>query len=138
MGFVLALIARHRRASIDLFTDGNLRDPVLRGFAGKVSMSLDPAIDKAYPGKWMSTVELETRDGRILRVGVESAKGDPDKPLTREEIKGKAMRLTQSGCPGLANQLQNVADRVYHLHHSDARIEPLFSWGQDTARQVAG
>lgn len=138
MGFVLALIARHRRASIDLFTDENLRDPELRGFAGKVAMSLDPAIDDAYPGKWMSTVELETRDGRVLRARVESAKGDPDKPLTREEIKGKAIRLGQFGCPGLANQIQNVVDRVYQLHHFDARIEPLFNWDQDAARQVAG
>lgn len=138
MGFVLALIARYRRAGIDLFSDENLRDPGLREFIDRVTMSVDPGIEKAYPRKWMSLLELRTRDKRRFVTQVENAKGDPENPLDREEIAAKTRRLTAFGCPALVPELPAVVNRVYALHEPEARMLQLFDWEGDVRRGVAG
>ena len=59
MGFVLALIAVRRRAGLADFTEAALADPQLRAFHDKVTMVLDPEIDRAYPRRWMGRVTVK-------------------------------------------------------------------------------
>jgi 2-methylcitrate dehydratase PrpD len=53
---------------------------------GKVSCILDPALDKAFPAKWPSTIEITTNDGRIFSTRIDSPKGDYDNPLSWDEL----------------------------------------------------
>ncbi len=115
MGFVLALIVYYRRASIDLFTEQALQDAGLVDLANKVNMHLDKEIDAAYPKKWKSTVTVYTHDGRELRCAVQSAKGDPEKPLSKAEIEQKVLRLAQGGNNFVGN-LPDLIQRIYQMH----------------------
>ena len=49
-----------------------------------------------YPSKWPSWVEIDTKDGRTVRSDVEYPKGDPQNPLSWDELKDKFRTLTQT------------------------------------------
>lgn len=83
MGFVLAVAAKNGQAMITDFTEDALKDPSLREFQKRVSMELDPEIDRAFPEKWQGTVIVTTKSGNKFTESVSFAKGDPELPLTR-------------------------------------------------------
>jgi 2-methylcitrate dehydratase PrpD len=115
MGFVLALVALHHRASLADFTEAALRDPRVRALHDKVKMVLDPEIDRAYPRRWMGRVTVRTRDGREIDKRISSPKGDPDNVLTRAELEDKAQRLgTYAGAATEAEMKQLIA-RAWRL-----------------------
>ena len=116
MGFVLALIANIGRASLADFTDSALGDPNLRGFHDKVKMALDPAVDQAYPKRWLGHVSVTTRDGRTLDQRIESPKGDPDNALTRDELEDKAMRLGAFAGGATVTGMRQIIARAWRLH----------------------
>ena len=116
MGFVLALIANIGRASLADFTDSALGDPNLRGFHDKVKMALDPAVDQAYPKRWLGHVSVTTRDGRTLDQRIESPKGDPDNALTRDELEDKAMRLGAFAGGATVTGMRQIIGRAWRLH----------------------
>ncbi len=68
----------------------------------KVAVSLAPAIDQAYPANWGVEIDVTTADGRTLRATRRDAKGDPENPVSAEELKVKAAMLLGEG--GLANK----------------------------------
>jgi 2-methylcitrate dehydratase PrpD len=63
----------------------------------KVAVELDPAVDAAYPKEWSVEVWAETADGRTLHAVRRHAKGDPENPVTAEELSAKARGLLLEG-----------------------------------------
>jgi 2-methylcitrate dehydratase PrpD len=116
MGFVLALVANLRRASLADFTDEALRDNKLRAFHDKVAMTLDPVVDQAYPKRWFGHVSVKTRDGREFDKRIESPKGDPDNVLSRAELEDKALRLAAFTSGANAAEMKSVIARIWQLH----------------------
>ena len=116
MGFVLALVANLKRASLADFTDEALRDNKLRTFHDKVAMTLDPVVDQAYPKRWFGHVSVKTRDGRELDQRIESPKGDPDNVLSRAELEDKALRLAAFTGGANAAEMKGVIARIWQLH----------------------
>ncbi|MCW5605171.1 MAG: MmgE/PrpD family protein [Burkholderiales bacterium] len=116
MGLVLALIAHYGRAGLADFTEGALKDARIRAFHDKVSMVLDPEIDRAYPRRWMGRVTVKTRDGRVLEHRIETPKGDPDNTLSRAELEDKALRLAGYSSGACAEEMKRVIARVWRLH----------------------
>lgn len=65
-----------------------------------VEVMLAPEIDAAYPQAWGASLTAETGDGRTLHALRRHAKGDPENPLTAEELAAKARGLLrESGMP---------------------------------------
>ena len=116
MGFVLALIATSGRASLADFTSEALRDAKLRAFHDKVKMALDPAVDRAYPKRWLGRASVTTRDGRTIKQRIASPKGDPDNVLTRAELEDKALRLAAFTGGASADEMKKVIARIWQLH----------------------
>ncbi len=46
----------------------------------------DPDLGRTYPKQWCDTVEIFTKNGKRYFKKVEYCKGDPENPLTREEL----------------------------------------------------
>ncbi|HKV84868.1 MAG TPA: MmgE/PrpD family protein [Ktedonobacterales bacterium] len=115
MGFVLALIALYGQAGVEDFTPERLRDPEVRAFLDRVEMARDPAIEAAYPARWIGLVEVQTTDGRRLRAQVEAPKGDPDNTLSRAEIEAKARRLAASANGATPEEMSAVIERARSL-----------------------
>ena len=92
MGTVLALICKFQFAGLDEFAT-HFNDPEICALRNRVSMILDPEVDKAYPQRWIGKVKVYLKNGQVYEGRVDEPKGDPGNTLTRAEIKDKALRL---------------------------------------------
>ena len=92
MGTVLALICKFQFAGLDEFAK-HFNDPEICALRNRVSMILDPEVDKAYPQRWIGKVKVYLKNGQVYEGRVDEPKGDPGNTLTRTEIKDKALRL---------------------------------------------
>ncbi|KAF7715402.1 Uncharacterized protein PECH_007895 [Penicillium ucsense] len=115
MGFVLAVVAKKGQAMITDFGEDDLEDSSLREFQQRVKMELDPEIDRAFPEKWKGTVDVRTKDGQSFTESVEFAKGDPELPLTRDEIERKVHTLAKYGGFQDTQQVQQLIERGWRL-----------------------
>jgi 2-methylcitrate dehydratase PrpD len=97
------------------FAPGRLRDPAVRALAGKVVARVDPAMDAAFPGQRMARVTVVAA-GREERTVVRSTrKGDPDDPLTDDELAAKlaeyaTLSLGAEGAAALADSLWKLPE----------------------------
>lgn len=119
MGFVLAQIAVRGRAGLADFTEAALQERELRQFHDKVTMVLDPEIDRAYPRRWMGRVTVKTRDGREIGKKISSPKGDPDNTLSRAELEDKALRLALSAGAASEAEMKQVIERAWRLREEN-------------------
>jgi 2-methylcitrate dehydratase PrpD len=91
-GAAVALV--HGRASIREYTPAVLEDPLVRREMEKVHCVRDPALDARFPRQWPAWTEVETNDGRTLRIAVDYPKGDPENPLSPAELADKFEELS--------------------------------------------
>jgi 2-methylcitrate dehydratase PrpD len=75
------------------FEEAALRDPALRALSHRVTVSLDPELADAYPGRRAARVTVTLKDGRRLEHFQPTRKGDPDMPLSDEELSDKFREL---------------------------------------------
>ena len=73
----------------------------------KVEVALSSGIDKAYPRNWGVEIDVMTADGRTFSARRRDAKGDPENPVSTDELKVKASMLMAEG--GLS---QKQVDRL--------------------------
>jgi len=59
----------------------------------KIEVVADPELSKGYPVQRAAQIEVETNDGRTLRHFQPTRKGDPEMPLTDEELEDKFLEL---------------------------------------------
>ena len=115
MGFVLALIARDGRAGVNDFTDAALHDDELLRLHDATTMVVADDIDARYPQEWAARVEVETDDGETFVHEVASPKGDPDNPLTREELETKFRRLCAFGGAVNSREIEMLMSQCWRL-----------------------
>lgn len=115
MGTVLGLIAVHGKAGLPEFHDLALTDPAVAAFRDKVSMSLDPEVDSAYPQRWLGRVTVTTTDGRTLHGAIDEPKGDPGNTLSRAELADKFQRLAHFSGARTPAQANRLIEQVWNL-----------------------
>ena len=115
MGTVLGLIAVHGKAGLPEFHDLSLTDPAVAVFRNKVSMTLDPEVDSAYPQRWLGRVTVTTTDGRTLRGAIDEPKGDPGNTLSRAELADKFQRLAHFSGARTPTQARGLIEQVWNL-----------------------
>src|SRR5260370_32441633 len=86
MPFGAAVAVMHRAAGIDQFTEQNARSSSLRRLMGKVVMTKDVRIEKNFPDEWPARVTIELTAGRSHEKLITHPKGDPQNPLTWDEL----------------------------------------------------
>ncbi|KAJ5640703.1 MmgE/PrpD, partial [Penicillium herquei] len=121
MGFVLAIAAKKGQAMITDFTEEDLKDKSLRDFQKRVSMVLDQEIDNKFPEKWQGTVIVTCKSGEQFTESVEFAKGDPELPLTKEEIERKTRALATYGGFTDVVRVNQLIERAWNLE-SETRL----------------
>jgi 2-methylcitrate dehydratase PrpD len=91
--FVLGAVAAHGDAGPGQIAEGRLGDPAILAFADRVTVVHDPAMDAHFPGRYGTTlrVRLASGDEHVRTRTV--APGDPDAPLTAEQLEAKFTRL---------------------------------------------
>ncbi len=77
------------------FKEDVLDDPEVIGLVNKITYELDPEAEAVYPTAYPSTVIATMNDGRQFTAHVDYPKGDPENPVTHEEIINKFNVLTE-------------------------------------------
>ncbi len=80
---------------LNAFTSERMKDAELRDMMKKVVCVADPVFSKGYPNQRASQVDIETTDGRKLSHFQPYRKGDPELPLTDDELNAKFMELAE-------------------------------------------
>jgi 2-methylcitrate dehydratase PrpD len=93
--YCTALAAVKHNAGIEAFNEASLWDEMVRSVMEKVDVYVDNDIDNSYPEKWGAKVEIKLRDKQILHLETNFPKGDPENPVTMDEIIEKYYMLTQ-------------------------------------------
>lgn len=75
------------------FTPEWVLRPEVRELLPRIAVTEDASLTAAYPGHWGSRVTVECRDGRRLSAEITDASGSVDNPLTREQVRAKALGL---------------------------------------------
>ncbi len=78
---------------IDDILEDRKKHPEVARLSAHTRMVGDPELEKSYPERYASIVEVSTRDGRRLARRVDHARGTMENPLTLEEIHGKYLQL---------------------------------------------
>ena len=87
--FSVALALIKQDAGADKYSDENVRDQTIQALAEKVHLSVGSKWEKLYPEKRGATVGITDKVNKTWSAEVELAKGEPENPVTWEEIYNK-------------------------------------------------
>ena len=93
--YLVATALTHGGASLEAFTEARLTDPNTTALAAKVDVRLDHGIDAGFPSRRAARVNIKMRDGRFFEHYQPTRRGDPDSPLSNDELDNKFMELTR-------------------------------------------
>lgn len=117
-----AAVAVHRRkAFIDEYQPHSFTDLKILSTADKVSYFLDPWAESLWPMCYAASVEIETTKGARLFDRTDYPKGDPENPMTAEEVVTKFNILMQD--VGLSERADEISRSILALSES-ANISP--------------
>lgn len=92
--YVTAHALVHGSVRLSAFAPERLQDPNVRALLAKIEVAADPELSKGYPNQRAAHVEIELNDGRVLKHFQPTRKGDPEMPLTDDELNDKYLELT--------------------------------------------
>jgi 2-methylcitrate dehydratase PrpD len=99
MPFGAAVAAIHGAAGLDQFTLEQVRLPQVRKLMRKVVLIKDPRLEANYPREWPARVEIQLQNGRRYERFIRHPKGDPENPMTWDEMAGKFRALAGAVLP---------------------------------------
>jgi 2-methylcitrate dehydratase PrpD len=85
----------HGSVRLNAFLPDRMNDADVRALMKKIEVVADPELSKGYPTQRAAQVEIETNDGRRLSHFQPYRKGDPELPLTDQELDGKFLELAE-------------------------------------------
>ena len=99
MPFGAAVAAIDGAAGLDQFTVERIRSPKVRALTQKVVLVKDPRIEETFPREWPARAKIDLADGRSFEKFVRFPKGDPENPLTWDEMAAKFHALAGAAIP---------------------------------------
>jgi 2-methylcitrate dehydratase PrpD len=94
MPFGAAVAVLYGRASLNEYTGEKVESREVREMMKRVTCVYDPELDKNFPIQWPASVSIVTKAGEVLKTRIDYPKGDPENPLTWEELIDKFNELT--------------------------------------------
>jgi len=104
----------------DQLTEARILDPRVVELSGRVTVAIDEELDKIYPDKTASRVEILLADGRRLTRQVDIPKGDPRDPMEVADIADKLRRFAETRNRGNLDRLVDLVMDIEHLPAIDA------------------
>jgi 2-methylcitrate dehydratase PrpD len=77
------------------FLESALRNPEIAALEDKVSLSVDPECAAKFPLHRSAKVEIEMADGTVFAHYQKTRHGDPDEPLSDQELLDKFYELAE-------------------------------------------
>ena len=93
-GVAVALVKR--RAGLDEFSEALLEDDAIVALMAKVGYEHDPELEKNYPKEWPAWARVSLSNGQEVSAQVRFPKGDPENPLSWDELTAKYADLVSA------------------------------------------
>jgi 2-methylcitrate dehydratase PrpD len=93
MPFGAAMAVLYGKATLDQYTQQNLRSPAVKKMMRKITCIKDPEIEKDFPKKWAAVAKIKTTTGQQYAANIDYPKGDPENPFSWEELISKFQNL---------------------------------------------
>ena len=94
--FAVAVSLVYGDASIFRYNDEYIQDPKIRSLMSRVRVLANASLDRDFPDKRGAVATVVLRDGRCFTGNVSNAKGEPENPISPEEVQLKFRTLTRS------------------------------------------
>ena len=119
--YVVASALTHGSVRLAAFEPARLEDPLTRSLMKRISVSIDPELDAAFPQQRAARVAFDTRDGRQEELLQPTRIGDPEAPLSDAQLEAKYLELA---VPVLGeDRARNLLARLWKLEQSKAVTE---------------
>jgi len=86
MPFGAAAALLYGKAGLKEFQPSTIQSKPVKEMMRKVECVVDPELDRTFPKQWRATAEILTEDEKRYSTTVEYPKGDPENPLSWEEM----------------------------------------------------
>jgi 2-methylcitrate dehydratase PrpD len=86
----------------------------------RIRVEVDKRLDKGYPDKRASSVEIALADGRRFTGHIDNAKGEPECPLSAVDIENKFLMLTGDTLAGGSERVRDLVMRLETLQDVNA------------------
>jgi 2-methylcitrate dehydratase PrpD len=119
--YAVAMLIRGEELGPEWYTERNLRNPHVLNLASKVRVVGEPEADRLhiFPlRKWVSTVTIRTKDGKSFTKHVDCPKGEPENPMTEDEIINK-FRVLASYVKLKQEEIDKIIAMVMNLEELD-------------------
>jgi 2-methylcitrate dehydratase PrpD len=86
MPFGAAVAVVHRKAGLKEFQLSVIESQSVREVMKRVECIIDPDLERTFPKQWRATAEILTKEGKRYFTTIDYPKGDPENPLSWEEL----------------------------------------------------
>ena len=121
--FSIAVSLVAGRAGIEEFTERYVNDGMVRQLTGKVKIQGDEELSRLVPDKRCAVVTINMKNGVSYQAKVEYPKGEPENPLSNDELLDKFMSMTAHA--GLnENRSKTIFDSI--MYDEEVQLKGLF------------
>lgn len=113
IAFSIAVMLVAGDATPARYTDAMLSDARVRALMARISVSADAALDAGYPDRRPADVAIMLHDGRVLRHVLDHARGEPENPMSKDDI---AAKFRAVAAPLYGAACDAIRDGVMDLH----------------------
>jgi 2-methylcitrate dehydratase PrpD len=130
IAFSIAVMLVAGDATPARYTDAMLSDARVRSLMARIQVSADAALDAGYPDRRPADVAITLHDGRVLRHVLDHARGEPENPMSKDDIAAKfealARPLYGAACGAIRDGVMDL-DCAPSLHTLAALLRPAVS-----------
>jgi 2-methylcitrate dehydratase PrpD len=116
----------HGNVRLDAFSDARLTCADTAKLMEKIEIAVEPKLDATFPKQRAALVEIATTDGRTLVHEQTTRRGDPDSPLSDDELVGKFHELAGSA---IGDGSRGLIDTLWAIDKQPSLELPLGSTG---------
>jgi len=110
--YVVATALTHGSVRLAAFEADRLNDPSTRALMKKVTVELDPQLDASFPAQRAARVRIQLENGKSEEHLQPTRKGDPDMPLSDQELNDKFLELAG---PVLGTKAEKKLEQLWRL-----------------------
>lgn len=124
--FVIGAALSDGEVGPDQMRESRLNDETLLKQADKVKVVFSEEVNALLPARFGAIVTVETRDGRKHRIKREFPRGEPEEPLTSNEVEEKFRKwATTRMSSSRAEEILNLTKSLENLDHINRLLELL-------------
>ena len=123
--FLVAAALKEGEVSEHQITGELMRDKIMKSLLAKIRVEVDPELDRNYPAQRGAEVSIQLCGGKTVSRRVDFALGEPENPLSLEQIKEKFQNSMKGFLP--AREIGSLYQLLETLEEQE-KMSPLFNF----------